>query len=675
MHLIDILILFAFIGYAIYSGFKEKDAAGQNLEEYFLAGRTIRGWRAGISMAATQFAADTPLLVTGLIATAGIFSLWQLWSYAVAFLMMGFLLSASWRRAGVLTDAELTELRYGKKPAAFLRGMKAVYLGVFFNCTVLAMVLFAATAIAQPFLFWNQWLPAWFFDPIVSMVQTIGIPMPAVPAGVPITEETWISTANNLLSIMLIVSVTTFYSTTGGLRSVINTDVVQFGIMLIATALYAWILVDQAGGLAVLPDKIRMMFAGGGPAGITPDQILAFTPESAKNASLAVLAVFAIQWIAQINADGTGYLAQRSMACRSDKDAVVAAVVFTVTQIVIRSLFWIPTALALLVLFPPDLSLPLEAARAAREQTFVTGISELLPPGIMGLMVTGMLAALASTVDTHLNWGSSYLSNDIYKRFICQSWLKKEPDPRLLVWVARGSNLLILGLALIIMTQLSSIQTAWKTSLLIGGGVGITLVLRWVWWRFNAWGEIAALAASFLTVFWVLFTPGTGFPLAAPEMGMAMRLLVVAGTATLAAVATCYIMGPEEDAKLAHFYAKVRPPGFWGPVIAQLGGSPADARRIFFRDISTVAISAISIFAILIGFGSWMADSPVPGWFPVESLWIPFLLVLGFGLVPVWWTLGFKKQDIYSGLDPHEELDPLHHQENADEEPETASKS
>ena len=212
MSLIDVLIIAAFVIYAVSSGFRNKGQASKNLEEYFLAGRTLPGWKAGLSMAATQFAADTPLLVTGLIATAGIFALWQLWIFALAFLLMGFVLAPSWRRAGVLTDAELTEVRYGRTPATVLRGVKAIYFGTIFNCTVLAWVLFATSKIAEPFLLWNQWLPPAVFQPVVDLVQWVGVPLTIGGLDDP---EVWIKTANNLVSILMILTVTTFYSATG----------------------------------------------------------------------------------------------------------------------------------------------------------------------------------------------------------------------------------------------------------------------------------------------------------------------------------------------------------------------------------------------------------------------------------------------------------------------------
>ncbi len=633
MHLIDVLILGAFILYAIYSGLSSREVASRNLEEYFLAGRSLQGWRAGISMAATQFAADTPLLVTGLIATAGIFSLWRLWIYALAFLMMGFLLAASWRRARVITDAELTELRYGKKPAAVLRGVKAFYLGTLFNCTVLAMVMLAATRIAEPFLLWNQWLPPALFNPVVDLVTWVHVPLTVNID----PQQMWILTANNLISILMIVLVTAFYSTTGGLRSVVNTDVVQFFLMLLGTAVYVWFIVENLpGGLFNIPELVRETFSGSNPMNITPDQLLAFEPSRARDVSLALLAVFAFQWIAQINADGTGYLAQRSMACRTDKDAKLAAVIFTVAQVLLRSLMWLPIGLGLLLLFPPDPALPAELVKAEREYTFVLGIAEVLPPGAMGLMLTGMLAALASTVDTHLNWGSSYWTNDLYKRFLCQSFLKREPGGRELVWVARGANLLILFVALFIMTRLSSIQEAWQTSLLLGAGLGVMLVLRWLWWRINAWSEITCIVVSlFMAIFLMGSMPGTDLETDA------WRMIIMVIVTTTAGIAAAYITGPEAEHTLNEFYLRARPPGFWKPVAEGLNENPQDDARRFRQAVMAMFVSAFSVFCLLTGIGSWISGSPAPTYFPWQGPWIVGLILLGCALVPVWWTLGF----------------------------------
>lgn len=635
MSWIDAAIIAVFIGYSIVSGLWNRKASSQNLEEYFLAGRSVKGWHAGISMAATQFAADTPLLVTGLIATSGIFALWRLWIYALAFLLMGFLLAPSWRRARVLTDAELTEIRYGARAAGALRGVKAIYFGTIFNCTVLAMVLLAATRIAEPFLIWSQWLPADVFAPLAHVVQALGTPLTVVNVE---GADVWVRSTNNLISIGAIVLVTTFYSTTGGLRSVIATDLVQFFIAILASVVFAWYVVDKAGGFWAINDKLVWLFGSGGDGGssaspINADQILAFTPSRAKDASLAVLAVIGLQWLVQMNADGTGYLAQRSMACRSDRDARQAAVVFTVCQVLVRSLIWLPLGLGLLVVFPPDWAAPAAGYAARREFTFVRGIAELLPAGAKGLMLVGMLAALASTLDTHLNWGSSYWTNDIFKRFVCKAWLKREPGPRTLVWVARGANILILVIAFLILPALSSIQKAWQLSLMLGGGMGVLLILRWIWWRINAWGELGCIATSLVLAPVLLY--------AIPESHEALRLLIMAFVSTVGGVLASLLTPAEDMNHLVEFYKRVQPPGFWGPVAARIGQSGKQSMEALQKGVAATFLGAFSVFCILIGCGSWIAGSPSPTWFPWRETWIGMLLITGLGLVPVWVRLGF----------------------------------
>ena len=630
---LDLLIVAAFVIYAVASGLRNRRDASKNLEEYFLANRSLPGWKAGLSMAATQFAADTPLLVTGLVATAGIFALWQLWIYALAFLLMGFVLAPGWRRAGVLTDAELTEVRYGGTAATVLRGVKAVYFGTIFNCVVLAFVFFAAAKIAEPFLLWHLWLPDGVFLPLVNLVRWIGVPLTIGP---PDDAAVWMHTASNFLSILLILSVATFYSTTGGLRSVVATDLVQIAIMFAGTAAFAIIVVQAVGGFDGLSARLHDAFGAGGPGGILPDQILAFTPDQARDASAAVLLLFAVQWLIQVNSDGTGYLAQRSMACRSDTDAKTAAVVFTFTQVVLRSLLWIPLALGLLVLFPPTPGLAEGPGllQADREATYVRGMAELLPPGIKGLMVTGMLAALASTVDTHLNWGASYWTNDIYKRFVCQLWLRREPSERSLVRVARLANVLLVGLALVVMTQLTSINDAWQTSLLLGAGLGVVLILRWIWWRMNAWAEIAAVVASMVVAPVLMVFVG--------DDQHATRLLVVAVVSTIAALVAIAVAGPEDRDQLVRFYRKIRPVGFWGPVAADAGVVGNEEPRRLGRALAATATCALSVFCLLVGIGTWMTGGAGPTWLPSASLWSAGLVLAGAALTPIWFRLGYR---------------------------------
>jgi len=537
-------------------------------------------------------------------------------------------LAPSWRRARVLTDAELCELRYGGRAATVLRATKAIYFGGVLNCVVLAWVLFATRAIAEPFLVFDQWLPDSVYQPLLAGVERVGVPLATDPSG------SAVHSTNNLISLFLIVAVTLFYSTTGGLRSVVQTDLLQLGLALLGTAFYTGYVVHHFGGMDALVAAIRDRFANGGPGGIRPNEILAFTPSQAKDASFALLALFGLQWFIQLNADGTGYLAQRSMACRSDRDAKLASVVFTFTQVVLRSLLWLPIALGMLILFPPDVGLALDVIRHEREASFVRGIAELLPTGIRGLMLTALLAALASTIDTHLNWGASYWTHDLYGRVYCRAWRGRDPDPRTLVWVARAANLGILCVALAVMTQLSSIEGAWRTALLLGAGMGPMLVLRWLWWRVSAWGEIACLGMSMLAA----------GPLLAAPLDVATRLLLMALLATAAGIGVSLVT-PEEDERLQEFFQRVAPPGFWGPVAVSLSMDPAESVRRLSRGLVAVVTTALSVFALLVGFGSWICDSPAPRWWPVAwEVWIASQILLGAGLIPLWWRLALGDQ-------------------------------
>ncbi|OGR64450.1 MAG: hypothetical protein A2X31_03910 [Elusimicrobia bacterium GWB2_63_22] len=628
---LDIAIILAFIAYSVYSGFRNKDEASKGLEEYFLAGRSLPGWKAGLSMAATQFAADTPLLVTGIIAVSGIFALWQMWIYALAFLMMGFVLASHWRRANVITDAELTELRYGGGRALALRGFKALYFGTIFNCVVLAWVFFAASRIAEPFLPWNEWLPAWLFGPFVSLVQAVGLNLSSALAG---TEAAMVLSANNLISVLSILLVTTFYSATGGLRSVVDTDVVQVFIMLGATLIFSVIVFMKAGGISGIHEKMLALKAAGALGAISPAQILAFTPDKAFNVTFPLLALFGLQWVIQLNSDGTGYLAQRSMACKDEKQAKIAALVFTGTQVFLRTLLWLPLGLGLLVLFPPLADLTGELLRADREGAYVRGMAELLPVGVKGLMITGMLAALASTVDTHINWGSSYWANDIFKRIICQAWLKREPSGRALVWVARGSNVMLIGIALVIMTRLSSINQAWQASLLLGAGMGPILIMRWLWWRVNAWSEIAAIGVSALAA----------VPLLLWVDDQALRLLIMAALSLGASLAAIFFFGPEDRKHLHGFYRLVRPKGFWHTIAVECKDHAHNGPRRLLLSVGAMAAAGVSVFCLLVGAGSALVGSPPPAVCPWPAVWITGNLAIGLALVPVWYRLGFAME-------------------------------
>jgi SSS family solute:Na+ symporter len=610
MTLLDIVILAAFVAYGIWAGFAARRVASQGLEEYFLAGRSLKGWQAGASMAATQFAADTPLLVMGLIAVGGVASLWRLWIYGLAFLFMGFVLGAAWRRAGVLTDAEFTMIRYSPRGATSVRALKAVYYGTAINCTVMAFVLVAATRIFEVFLPWHEWLPSGAHSALRGYVAASGLDLHSGLTGLdPAT-----ATTNILLGIVATVLFVGLYSTTGGLRSVVRTDILQLVLMLAGTLAYAVVAVDAAGGLGALTDRLEQLYGSEQAA-----RYVALAPQA--EALAPFLTVLALQWMFQMNADGTGYLAQRTMACATDHDAERAAVIFTQMQIVVRSLLWLLIGLALLILYPLQPGALDESAIAARESLYAIGAGELLPGGLRGLLITSLLAALASTIDTHLNWGASYWANDLYRGIVLERWLKRPARPRELVLVARISTVVLLTLALALMTQLSSIQTAWQVSLLFGAGVGAVLVMRWLWERVNLHAEVASIVVSLLLAPILLLTVDDDW----------LRLLLMAVASTLTVVAAA-LLGPRTPQPiLVEFYQRVRPPGWW---TASAKGAGID-RRVplvdLYRRVRRAVACAVSTYAWLVGAAGALIGSG-SGW------WTLLLLAVGFAAVPLWWS-------------------------------------
>lgn len=608
--IIDFGIVAAFVIYSVTIGFLSRKRASKDLNEYFLAGRSVSGTKAGLSMAATQFAADTPLLVMGLLAVGGIFSLWRLWIYGLAFLMMGFILAAAWRRSGILTDAELVMTRYSARGALSLRGLKAVYYGTVINCVVMAFVLVAAVRIFEIFLPWHEWLPTGLYDGVAKALASSGLVLSSGVTGL----EPVVATTNNVLSIVAMLGFVALYSTTGGLRSVIATDVAQLFLMLAGTAIYAWLSVDAAGGLGTIPDRLTEIYGHA-----TADRFLSFAP-GVQDALMPFLVIVALQWFFQMNSDGTGYLAQRTMACRDHQQARLAAIVFTMTQIVFRSLLWLLIGVALLIVYPFDASVPLtETDIGARELTFALGMDELLPVGARGLMLTGMLAALASTLDTHLNWGASYWSNDLYKGIWVEGIRGRKAGQRELVLVARLSNIIILGIALTIMVNLESIQTAWQISLLFGAGTGAVLVLRWLWERINLWCEIAAIATSLILAPILIFTVDEEW----------LRLLSMSAASLLVVIATAYLAPGTSQARLVEFYKRVRPPGAWRRTAIAAGEDPAQGGAELWRDLRGLVACAVSVYSWLIGCG-WLlldADRVVQG---------IIAIVVGIATVPIW---------------------------------------
>jgi Na+/proline symporter len=603
--MIDLVLVVLFIAHAVGTGFRAKSKASQSQQEYFLAGREATGWQAGLSMAASQYAADTPLLATGLMATAGVYALWRFWIYGFGYLLLGFVFAELWRRAGVLTDAELTETRYSGAGVLALRTLKAVYYGTVVNCFFLAMVLIAAVRIAEVFLPWHEWLPAGLYEPIRSAVAALGISLGA--SGL----DPAVAAANGLISILAIVSFVLLYSATGGLRGVIATDVVQFGCIMVGTLGYAWLIMAEVGGPSAFGERLVALYGRA-----RSEELTALMPSDGA-ILWPFLAVLGLQGLFWISSDGTGYLAQRAMACRSDQDARIAGVVTTWAQMFFRSLIWLVIGAGLLVLYPFS---PGDAAQASfaatRELTFIRGIDDLMPPGLRGVMLVGLLAALASTVDTHLNWGASYWSVDLYDRLYCRAWKKREPTQRALLLSARLSNVVILLVALAIMVNLGSIQATWFISLVFGAGIGGVLMLRWLWHRINLYSEAASIAVSLVA---------SPFILAWVEAEWA-RLAWIVALSTGAAIAAALVGPPTESMVLRRFYEQVRPLGWWRALAGDDSPMRAFRKRLWF-----IVWMTASLFLSLIGSVKLLL--PLPG---DSVVWGWACLALAAALSPLW---------------------------------------
>ena len=538
----DWLILFLFFAFSLWLGLKYSANAGQDLGEFFLGGRKLSWWVAGVSMVATTFAADTPLLVAGIVAQNGISSNWLWWNMLLGGMLTTFFFARYWRRSGVLTEAELVELRYAGKPASFLRGFKAVYLGLMMNVVILAWVNKAMLRILEGFF---------------SVEPATAILILAV--------------------VMLLVAI---YSAVSGLLGVAITDMVQFGIAMIGCIILAILVVQspEIGGIAGLKAKL-------------PEGTLNFFPSIGSETSAGTMlsigfgAFFArigMQWWASwypgSEPGGGGYVAQRMMSCKDEKSAVWATLFFNVAHYALRPWPWILVGLCSLVLYP-------ELGPAQKEDGFVLAMRDYLPQGLRGLLLAAFFAAYMSTVSTQLNWGAGYLINDLYKRFFKPAAGEKE-----LIKASRAATLLLMVLSLGVTLILGSIADAWGFIIECGAGLGLVLILRWYWWRINAWSEISATIAPFIAYAFSKFVLHWDFP---------EGFFLTIGFTTATWIIVTLLTPAEPESHLLEFYRKIRPAGFWSPQAqASQSSRPSALKHLFLSWISATALIYGLLFSI-----------------------------------------------------------------------------
>jgi Na+/proline symporter len=517
---LDWLVIGAYFAANLGIGLYYRSRATASTEEFFVGGRKVSWWLAGTSMVATTFAADTPLAVTGLVASYGIAGNWLWWSMLMSGMLTVFFYARLWRRAGVLTDVEFAELRYGGRPAAFLRGFRALYLGLPVNCIIMGWVNLAMVKIL---------MMVFGIDKLTALLAVFGIML-----------------------------VTSMISTLSGLWGVLVMDLFQFVLKMGMVIVLAYYAVGAAGGMGALKDKLHALDAARGAATGGQGSILSFTPDvgSAWMPMIAFFVYVAVNWWATwypgAEPGGGGYIAQRIFCAKDEKHSLLATLWFNVAHYAIRPWPWVLTALASLVLYPE---------LADKESGFVRTIvdPQVLPVALRGLMLAAFAAAYMSTVGTQLNWGASYLVNDFYRRF-----LVKGKHDRHYVRVSQAATLFIMLASCVVTYYQDSIAGAWQLLIALGAGTGSVFILRWFWWRINAWSEVAAMAASFVISLTLQY--GFGWKSENPREFAWTVLLTVAGS-TVCWLAATFLTAPEPREKLLAFYRRVRPSAaLWGDV-------------------------------------------------------------------------------------------------------------
>ncbi len=549
----DWLIIAAYFALSIAIGLVYTGRAGRSLAEYFVSGRSLPWWLAGTSMVATTFAADTPLAVTGLVVKYGVAGNWLWWNGALSGILTVFFFARLWRRAGVLTDVEFAELRYGGRPAAVLRGVRALYLALPINLIIMGWVTRAMATILEIAFGISGWRVA-----------------------------------------VLLFAITAGYSILAGLWGVIVTDFFQFIIAMGGSVTLAVLAVNRIGGLDRLVELASARYGSHDAAlGILPPLDGGWLP-------LSSLVVFlAVQWWAAwypgAEPGGGGYVAQRILSSKDERHGLLATLWFNVAHYALRPWPWILVGLFAAVTYP-DLANP--------ETGYVRAMVDLLPSPLKGLLVAAFAAAYMSTISTHLNWGTSYLVNDVWLRFVRKGAGSKEQ-----VLVARIATAALMVFALVVMRFLGSVEAGWRFLLALGAGTGLVLILRWYWWRISAWSELAAMAASLVTA---LALQASGkFSAADPTGGdYAALMLITVGVTTAAWLLATWATPPEADAVLERFYRRVRPGGpGWRAVAARLGFAGDRIPGGALCWVNWVA-GWLAVYGALFGIGELLVGTP-----------------------------------------------------------------
>jgi solute:Na+ symporter, SSS family len=556
---LDWTIIAAYFALSLAIGLYYYKRAGENIGEYFVAGRSLPWWLAGTSMVATTFAADTPLAVTEMVARNGVAGNWLWWSMLPSGMLTVFFFARLWRRAEVMTDVEFVELRYSGTPAAFLRGFRSLYLGLAINLIIMGWVNLGMAKVLSGTLGLEKW-------------QALGFCL----------------------------GITFLYSVLSGLWGVVVTDAVQFVIAMIGSIALAVFAVKAAGGI----EALKASLANVAPTGSTEPfgaAAVALWPDgtAAWMIPFVTLATYlAVNWWASwypgAEPGGGGYVAQRIFSAKDERHGVLATLWFNVAHYALRPWPWIIVALCSLVLYQNGVVNP-ETGAVDPAFGYVQVMNDYLPVGFRGLLLASFAAAYMSTISTQMNWGASYVVNDFYRRFI-----RTDATDRHYVFASRVATFITMALSLVVTYYMNRITGGWELVLTLGAGTGLVYILRWYWWRVNAWSEIAAMSAA-LVVSLGLRWSGT-FDAGTP-LGFAQTMLTTVGMTTMVWLAATFATRPEPEAKLAEFYRRVRPAGpGWAAVAAVAGVSPTPpAERLapnFVNWLLGMAVVYSTLFAI-----------------------------------------------------------------------------
>ncbi|EMY79434.1 transporter, SSS family [Leptospira weilii serovar Ranarum str. ICFT] len=599
---LDWFFILLYLLFAFAAGILLSPKAGKSLVSYFVADRKLPWWWLGTSMVATTFAADTPLVITGFVAADGISANWFWWSWAIGYMAMTVFFAGKWRRMEVLTDVEFVELRYGGKPATILRMVKAFYLSILVNSIVLGWVFKAMSKITGPFLDWKDVLGVDGFAFVQNLWPSFLI----------------FDSLNNTITVLILFLVVIVYSSMGGIQGVILTDLVQFALGMGGAVLFAVYAISSQGGVSGLLGKMEEIY---------PDKhesILSFWPDF-RDASLpfnVFLIFIGVQWWAQYYSDGSGYLAQRIHTAKNPKEAEKGSLWFNVANFIVRTWPWVLTALVTLVVFPLH-----DPTRYFSEGQLVAGDREMgypvlmkliLPSGVLGIVFASLMAAFMSTADTHINWGASYLVNDFYLRF-----LHPNASDKTLVRVSRIAVVLMSIIAILVATQIQSIASAWKFLLAFASGMGLPQILRWIWWRTNAWTELSGMITA-LVLSMILYP-------SFPEVRSEYLLFWVAIGSVVVSILVTLTTPPVSKDTLDAFVERANPFGFWK-------GQGSKERLEDFRE--KIVLWILGTVALFFGMFSL-------GYFFLLRFWQGTFCLIGFAIFGVvYWKKEFGKNKV-----------------------------